>query len=359
VVNSPAARSAPTATDTWFVTGPTDTTIPGAYDVRSMDEFDTELGDTSTIRPSLDTFFRVGGARAIVAPAATVDDIPDGLGLFTPELGPGQVSSPSVTDADALAALLAHAADRDNNRFAVLDGLNSTDIAAIAVAAAALAGDTARYGEMWVPRAIGRGPAIGGTQMLPYSAVQAALYARNDNLGVPRSQPPMGEEFGTVGEPIIGLSQAGFTKAQRDTLDDAGVSLARIVDTQVASWSNRTLDISGDPRYSESSVTRVLMGLTAQLKVVGRRYEGKRIDGRRHLIAQFGSDIETVLRNAWAIDDLFGDTQDQAFTVDVGASVNTDATIQAQQLNARITLTVSPTAGPITIQLTQLIIGQA
>lgn len=359
VVNTPAARSAPTATDTAFIAGATTTTTPGAYDVRGMSEFDTELGAGSAIRPYVDAFFRLGGARAIIAPAANSAAVPAALALFTPDLGPGQVLSPGSTDATVAGELLTHAADRANNRFAILDGPDSATVATITAAAAALAGDTAKYGEFWVPNGIGRGPGVGSTQHIPYSIIQAALYARNDNAGVPRSQPPAGKDYGIVGEPIIGLSQAAFAKADRDTLDDAGVSLARVVDDQVASWSNRTLDISGDPRYEQSSQIRVLMGLTAQFKVVGTRYEHKRIDGRRHLIAQFGSDLAGVCKRAWDIDDLFGDTQAEAFTVDVGEQVNTLATIQANQLNARITLTVSPTAGPVTIQLTQQIIGQA
>lgn len=342
VGSSPAARSAPTDTDTWFVTGATTTTTAGAYEVRNIDEFDTELGAGSTIRPLIDLYFRLGGAKAVIAPAADAAGAVTALAQFTPDLGPGQVSAPGLTTDAVYEALLAHAADRDNNRFAILDGLDDDDAAAII---AAVSVSNGRYGELWVPRAVTR------TATLAYSAVQAALYARNDLNGVGRGQPPAGKDYGIVGEPVIGLSQPAFTKANRDSLDDAGISLARVVDDQVASWSNRTLDTTDDARYEQSSQMRVMMALTAQFKVVGTRYEHKRIDPHRHLMVKFGNDLEGVCNRAG--DDLW------AFSVNVGPSVNTDATIAARELHADIELTTSPSVGPVTIRLVQNLLTNA
>lgn len=341
VVTTPAARNAPTATDTWFVAGATTTTTAGAYEVQSMGEFDTELGSGSAIRPYLDAYFRLGGARAIITPAADAAAVPTAIAAFTPDLGPGQISAPGLLTDAVREALLAHAADRDNNRFAILDGIDDDAAADIITDVAVSNG---KYGELWVPVAETR------TADLPYSVVQAAMYARLDNQGVGRAQPPAGLDYGIVGEPVIGLGQAAWDKDDRDDLDDAGISVARIVNGQVVSWSNRTLDTSDDPRFEQSTQMRVMMALTAQFKAVGQRFEHRALDPHRHLITRFGNELEGVCKRAG--DDLW------AYNVNTGTTINTDATAAARQLLADIELETSPSVGAVSIRLIHNLIGQ-
>lgn len=341
VVTTPAARNAPTATDAWFVAGATATTTAGAYEVQSMGEFDTELGSGSTIRPILDLYFKLGGSRAIITPAADATAAATAIAAFTPDLGPGQISAPGLRTDAVREALLAHAADRANNRFAILDGL---DTATAATAISDVSVSNGKYGELWVPQAV----LAAGNQ--PYSAVQAAMYARNDTGGIGRAQPPAGLDYGLPGEPVIGLSQVAWSKSDRDLLDAAGISVARVVNGQVASWSNRTLDTSGDARYLQSTQMRVMMALTAQFKAVGQRFEHRVLDPHRHLISDFGNQLEAVCKRAG--DDLF------AYNVNVGETVNTLATIAARELHADIELETSPSVGTVSIRLIHNLIGQ-
>jgi hypothetical protein len=378
IVTSPAATSAPTDTDAWFVAG---FAASGAFNtptlVQSISDFTTTFGAAVNYGPlwdSLDVYFRLGGARAYVSrvggPAATGTGASDdhtnatdtqwqsAVDAFPKSLGPGQVSMPGRTTDTAHINLLAHA--QAKNRFALLDAADTPTVATLtASATAAAAPGNGKYGSLWAPWAVVRGTTPASTRTVPYSCVQAALLAANDSAGVPRSQAAAGKDYGIPGDYVTGLSQPAWVLADRGTLEDGGVSIARIVDNQVASWANRTVDLSTDPRYQQASGMRVLMAMVAEFDVIGVRYEHKRIDGRRHLISQFGSDLSAACKRHYDSDDLFGDTPSQAYVVDVGPTINTLTTIQAQTLKAAVGLKVSETADVIQINILQHLLVEA
>jgi hypothetical protein len=55
---------------------------------------------------------------------------------------------------------------------------------------------------------------------------------------------------------------------------------------------------------------------------------------------------------------LFGEVPDDAFFVDVGPTVNTNATIQNNELNAVITVRMSPFGEEINIEIVKLLLTQ-
>lgn len=269
-----------------------------------------------------------------------------GLAKFTRDLGPGQVSAPGRTTDQAHIDLLAHAAT--NNRFALCDPADTPTVATLAAAAAA-ARTSGEFGSMWTPWAEAPGIVAGTFRPVPWSAVQAGIIARNDSAG----DSPNIEAAGIngVARYVVALTQAGFTDIDRGTLNDAGVNVARILyGGPPRAYGERTLvNPAGDQSYIEIGSARLVMEITAKADVIAENYEFRQLDGRGHTFGEFAADLGAMLADYWTDDSLYGATQDEAFTVDVGAQVNTAATIEARQLNAQITLRITP--GGETVQV--------
>jgi hypothetical protein len=134
---APPARGPLTSTGTLFLAmggaNPGDAygIDAGPVLLRSIDDFVFNVGervDNPEAYDYLDTFFHEGGQRAYFvvfaagAAAGTAVTYEDALGMFGPELGPGQVKVVGIgaaADADLVAAVFGHAAA--NNRFGVVD----------------------------------------------------------------------------------------------------------------------------------------------------------------------------------------------------------------------------------------------
>jgi phage tail sheath protein FI len=132
VKNSPSPRSAPTDTGVWFVTGLTDAGAANTpIDIFSTDDFNTKLGGRvsySGLYDSIDTFFREGGAHAVVSrvvgPAAVraTRNLLDGaaaVSLTVTAIGPG-------TYYNALKIQVIAGVGAGTYRILVLDANNNT-----------------------------------------------------------------------------------------------------------------------------------------------------------------------------------------------------------------------------------------
>ena len=81
----------------------------------------------------------------------------------------------------------------------------------------------------------------------------------------------------------------------------------------------------------------------------------KQIDGRGHLISDFNSAIAGICQAHWIKGSLYGTTPDASYIVNTGVQVNTPSTIAAGQLNANVSLKMSPFAEFITINVTKFL----
>lgn len=290
--------------------------------------------------------------------AADEDNWTAARALFEAEkFGPGQVAAPGRTTDAAHLALFAHAAGF--NRFALADAPDTATVATLTAAADAIdAGGDGRYGSLWAPWLLVNSDTPGSTRTIPPSVVMSAMLSRADARGTPRSQPPAGDPDGIINTPVTGLSQDPWDSGDRDDLEDAGVSIFLIDNQQVAAWSNRTVDQSGDPRWESASPMRVLMAMIARFRVIGKRYEHKRLDGKRHKIVEFGNELTAVCKDHYDADDLFGDTPREAYTVDVGPSVNTTTTIQDKRLLASIEVHNTDTVNNVRIELNRRLLTE-
>jgi hypothetical protein len=419
----PPPRSAPTDTGVAFVIGATATGItpapPNVALVRSMTEYVAVFGDRGTgvgqaTYDAAEVYFQEGGARLYVSrtnPGVAVESVPfevppeeelqamtraeldalaTDLGLnpsqyatktdviaalvaaapqvvdptiaaalaaLTKDLGPGQVFIADPTLAvtvDSQSALLAHALA--NNRVALLSCADGT-AASIGAAAAALNTDAnARYGALFAPSATVPGVVAGTTRTVPYAAVAAGIIARNDVAYSP-NQAAAGE----LGQSLFSLDVAGhYTDLEYQTLNTAGASMARLIYGGVRTYGYRTVvDPTKVPQWLMFGWARLNMGITAEAEAIGEHYVFSQLDGRGHTLSEFGGELSAMLLGYYNEGSLYGATPQEAFSVDVGSSVNTPTTIANGELHAVLSVRMSPAAEWVVIEIVKVASNQA
>lgn len=274
---------------------------------------------------------------------------------FTRDMGPGQVAMPGRTAAQGHLDTLAHA--KDNNRVALLDAPDTATVATITGAATAdRAGGNARFGAMFAPWAIVPGLTPGTTRTVPYTMIVAGAIARNDQQFNP-NVPAAGENG--QARYAIGLSQQAFTDAERQTLHDAGVDVARILYNGIRTYGWRSLasEVS-DPGWVNFGNARLYMGIAAQADLIAQRYVLSQIDGQGLLFSAFGGELAAFLNDYYNQGAIYGTTPDEAFSIDVGDQVNTPQTIAAGELHAVIAVRMSPMAEQVIIEIVKVAITE-
>jgi hypothetical protein len=344
-------RSAPTDAGMAFMVGATE---KGSVDqVRSMTDYENTFGKRAGFTDtydSADAFFREGGAALVVSPATEVDD---GLGALVRALGPGQVFVPGAMGTAAHDELMQHAAD--NNRIALLDQdpASMTATALEATAALLSVSPNARYAALFAPAAVIPGVTSADTRTVPYSAVEAGIMARNASRFSP-NVPAAG--VNGISRFAIDLT-ATYTDAERETLNEAGVDIARVIYGQVETYGYRTL-APLDTGWGNLGNARLNMEIVAKAEAIGERYVFSQIDGRRVKISQFGAELSAMLIPYWEAGSLYGDTAQDAFFVDVGPGINTETTIANGELHAVIGVRMSPFAEYVVIEIVKVATDQ-
>lgn len=274
----------------------------------------------------------------------------DAINLCEADLGPGQVSMPGRTTAEAQENLLAHAGER--NRVAILDGTDTETVGTLVSQAATLRGeDTARFGGLFAPWVVIPGLTPGTTRTVPPCAVIAGLAARSDGLGGNPNEAIAGVSH--VARYATDLSQAAWTAAERGELSDGGVNALRVINSAVIPYDDITLvNPLDDDTWLFLSNARLNMALAAGFAAVGERHLFAQIDGRGVELSKFGGDlVGEVLLPLYEAGALFGDTPEDAFACDTGDSVNTEETISEGKILATVSVRMSPAGRFVEIEL--------
>lgn len=266
------------------------------------------------------------------------------INLFTKDLGPGQIAMPGRSTGTAHANLLAHA--QANNRRALIDYADSGDRATLVTAAATdMALNGSQYGQGYAPWGIVGGITSGTTRTVPYSAVAAGQLARNDNAGITPNQPSAGLTYG-VSNSLIGLSQPAWLDADRELLNDAGITVGLIKNGSIVTWGLRSLaDPTQDAEWLLFSNSRLVMAIVAQAQAIAESYVFEQIDFRGLLEADFAMDLTGMLipfSNEGSLNN---------YSVDVGPQVNTPETLAALELHALISLQPAGAAEVVVVEI--------
>jgi hypothetical protein len=326
-----------------------------AVPVSSFKAYTTEFGARSggaDLADAVYAFFQEGGGVAYIAKALTVDaaGVTAALDLFGMELGPGQVCVPGVDDVAVHKAVLAHV--DATKRVALLDLPDDPTPAALVTAVEALVGVAGvRFASALAPRiAYPLSDGSGAVVEVPYSGVQAGLTARSDVLGNP-NQPAAG--INGVSRLALGLSQT-YSDDVRETLNEAGVTLAKVIYGDVRTYGGRTAAGPDDERWLWFANSRVVMAIAHEADAIAQNYVLRQIDGRRQLFAAFETELRGMLLRYFNAGALFGATPPEAFDVDTGPTVNTLATIANGEVHAVIRIKTSPSSEWVAIDIVKV-----
>lgn len=315
----------------------------------------TLTAETSSELPRSQTVSLAGGTDD--HSSATETEWAAALDLFDADIGPGQVSAPGRTTQTTRQALAAHALER--NRIALLDADDTAVVADVAADAADVTGeDGDRFSAMLWPWATVPGVLGGTDRTVPYCAVQAGLIARSEAAGNGPNAAAAGPNG--VARYATGLSQAALNDADRETLNDAGVIVARQRLGVIQTYGYRTLaDPDSDPDWVQLTGSRTVMAIKANMLRVADEYLYAQLDGRGIKIAAFGGDLAAVCAGFYDSGALYGATPDDAYSVDVSAAVNTPESIAAGYLKARVALRISPFAERVEIDIHRVRLADA
>jgi hypothetical protein len=280
------------------------------------------------------------------------------LDRFTSDLGPGQVFAPGRTTSAGHIQIANHALA--NNRIAVLDGAD-TAVAATLIAMPAAVIDSgarrSRFSGIFAPWLNITGLTGGTFRVVPPSPAVAGLMARNDAAGRSPNDPSAGERG--IFNSVLSLTQS-YIDADREALNTAGVNIIRdIFGTRKVYGYRTTADPVNDARWVGLGNSRLHRAVAALAYAVGERFIFRQIDGQGRLFNEFGGSlIGEVCMPFFLAGSLYGESPQEAFSVNVGPTVNTTATIEANEIHAVITLRMSPFGEEVTIEIVKLLVSE-
>lgn len=360
---SPPARGAPTDTGTLFVpaklnSGPLD----AVTEVRSTNDLVASYGDrdatgNATTFDSLDTYFREGGRRALVARYTDAGTIDSALTLFDKKKGPGQIVAWDETPGPVTYGKLWDHSEQ-NNRFALGDVGNGDTVAAMdTLGDAIVALPNTSFGMGVGPWTNIPGPAgvIGaGERQVPGSATAAALIARVDALGNP-NRAAAGRDFPLQ---YVRSFVRNISDADREALIAKGINTFAEVYGVLELYGFQTgRPQNPDDPYWQANCGRARMWLTARAQSAGEGYMFKPIDGRGRLARRLKTDLDAIHLELYNMDGLFGATPQEAFSTEVGAAVNRIDTIAQGELHGVSEAVLALHAKAVYIDLVSVALG--
>lgn len=288
--------------------------------------------------------------------AAALDRIGSGF-------GEGQVSYPGATTAAVHVALLNHAASK--NRIALLDAADTSNSDTLLTSIDTLRAETnlvasgGEYGAYFAPWVVVPGIASGTTRTVAPSAVVAGLIARRDAETGNTNEAAAGANG--VSRYAIGLSQPAFADADREALNAAGVDVLRVLDNAVRLYGYRTIASApaATSPWQALTAARLRMSIVADAEAVGEAFLFSQLDGKGLKVAEFNGALAGMLNEYWGAGALYGQTADDAYTVDTGATVNTPTTLEANELHAVLAVRVSPFAELVYIEIAKVPVTEA
>lgn len=291
--------------------------------------------------------------------AVTDDDRLAAINRIPKADGPGQVSIPGATTAAAHAGLEAHAVA--NNRFAIKDAPN-TGVAADLVAAA----DAARA--LTTPEEQSHGFLVEGwhlipgllpgtTRVVPPSAIVSALMAKHDALTGNPNEPAAG--VNGIPSFSLGLARPNWSDEDRDALNSAGVNVFREKGGAQRLYGYRTgVDAYGTHgAWLSASNARLRMAIQAQADELAEPFVFAQITNAK--IAEFNGVLAGMLLDWYNKGALFGDSPQEAFSVDTGPTVNTLERIAARQLSAVMGTRMSEFAETVYMEFVKIPVTEA
>lgn len=314
-------------------------------------------GGTSLLDPVAGTFDLVGGSNDVGA----INDASwqAGFDSLSAELGPGILVAPGATT-NTLHNTAAEAARRDN-RIAFLDGPDTPTPSTLITSAKAVIDASlkrSRFAGFFAPWLLVPGLTTGTVKKVPPSPAVAGVFARNMSGGHSANEPAAGA-LGVL-RTALDMTQV-YTDAERQNMNNNGVNILRDIFGQrkVYGWRS-TADPVNDARWIALSNSILHRQIVALLDVVGEEFIFRQIDGQGHLFGELAAALTgSVFMPMYFAGELYGTTMEEAFKVDTGPSVNTDATAANNELRAVCSVRMAPFGEEVDIEIVKYLVTEA
>lgn len=362
ITNGTASPSVGPLVDTGqlFLAGVSSTAGPQAAPVQcqSISDVVAAFGPRTTstavaaIYDYLDNFFREGGNNAYVIGYDTAGGYAAALDLLDPRLGAGQLAVVGeAPSADLYEGIQEAAASQ--NRVGLLDVNKTDNTAALLEANGAFCADLSDpsyvglFGS-WLNIPAPTGTSGVGSRQVPGSSTIAALCNRVDQAGNP-NQPAGGRSF-----PLQYATSLVYdpTDVERATLVADDVNTFALKYGVLENYGFLTpIGQSSTTPFGQLNAARTRMYMYAQAQVIGENYYMKDIDGQGKLAAQLASDLSAMCNTLYTAGALYGDTAADAYSVNTGVTINTEADAASGTLNATVEARLSQYADTVNIEL--------
>lgn len=352
---APAAQGAPVDTAQVFVTGLVDTGPSTATKVQSIADFEAAYAPRSGAQVALwdwlDVSFREGLTEAYVGGYETAGGYAEGLALFDSRLGPGQVAVVGEPAAPAVYAAVQSHVDA-NNRIGLLD-VNEDDTQTELVqhgtdAQALTSQENVGVFGSWATCSGPAGVVASTGRTIPASAVIAGLCSRVDQLGNP-NRAAGGRDFPLQ---YVDGFQTDPDEVDRTALFAVGVNMFADRYDVLENYGFQTpVAQSPNTPFWQLNCSRTRMYMKAQALAIGEAYYMRTLDGQGRLAAQLGAELAVMCSDLYEANALYGDTKQDAYSVNVSQSVNNDGTAAQGYLNAVVEARLSQYAKAVVIDL--------
>ena len=290
-------------------------------------------------------------------------DVVGALAVFTDLYGPGQVSFPGATTTTTYNLIANHA--YAFNRVAVLDCANTSTVATLTGEVAGLQATATdpSYASFFAPWLVVPAAAFGNAntaagfpanRVVAPCALAAAKMAAND-VGNDSNNPAAGINSG-ASKYAVNITQ-NFAAADRATLNTAGVNVIRNVPNVnvIAIYGFRSAAL--DPNWVYLNNCRFRMQMVRDFDNVAENFVFAEIDGKGQIFSKLNGSLAGLCQSYWTRKSIYGITADAAFTINTGPLVNTPTTIAAGQINAQVSVKLSPFGEFVTINITKFAVN--
>lgn len=280
--------------------------------------------------------------------SATSTHYGNALDLFVDTLGAGAVAIPGV-GTTVHDILIDHAAASDR-RIALLSHSETASISDLTTAAEGLDSEFAGLFGPWIQVATDTGTKYTS----PEGYVAACRNRAHSQVGSWRV--PAGQI--AVANSVLGLKY-DYSRANGDTLDAAKVNAIRYIDNTVRLYGWRSLS-SDTTNYSLLTARDVLNTIVVEAEGRLEQYVFQTIDGKGQLLSSVGGALVGILEPMRAAGGLYerygpnGSLLDRGYAVESGATVNTLETLSNNEVRARVSVRVSPSAAMISVTIVKV-----
>ena len=318
---------------------------------------------TSTVMPTVAA--SAPFATGADGTASVEGDWTTALTTFTNLYGVGQVSAPGHTTAVGYVAINAHA--QAFNRVGLLDvtdGPTATTLISYATTfqtAVVAAGQDPSYSALfgpWITLPGISNATPGSSSPVPTrtcapSALAAATMAKSDrtnNTNVPAAG------LNGLSTYAINVTQ-NFIDSDRGLLNSAGVNVVRNRLNSIMVYGFRSLAI--DPNWVYLNNVRFRMQMQSDFGNIAQSFVFQEIDGQGHVFSTLAGAIAGQCQTYFIAGALYGVNPQNAYLVNTGPQVNTPATIAASQINAQVSVRMSPIGEFVPINVSKYAVSAA